>query len=146
MNSEFSIAVHSLVLLAHRTDRMATSDVIAENVCTHPARVRKVLGILRKHGFVATREGIGGGYILSCNPDETHLAQVYRAVSVGTLKPGWCSGDPEKGCMIAANVQTVMDDLFQEAEQHLEQYWEKWTITDVLRKVCSLHKQKEIPK
>lgn len=144
MNSEFSIAVHSLVLLANRTDRMATSDIIAENVCTHPARVRKVLGILRKHGFVATREGIGGGYILSCDPAKTNLAQVYQAVSAGTLKPGWCSGDPEKGCMIAANVQTVMDGLFQEAELHLEQYWEKWTISDVLSKVCALHKQKEM--
>ncbi|WP_438448825.1 RrF2 family transcriptional regulator [Gorillibacterium sp. sgz5001074] len=143
MNSEFSIAVHSLVLLAHRSDRMATSDTIADNVCTHPARVRKVLGILRKQGFVSTREGIGGGYILSCDPEETNLAQVYRAVSMGTLKPGWCSGDPEKVCIIASTVQNVMDDMFQEAELHLEQYWEKWTIADVLRKICSVHKCKE---
>jgi DNA-binding IscR family transcriptional regulator len=42
MNSEFVIAVHSLVLLAYRPDGMATSDEIAANVCTHPARVRKV--------------------------------------------------------------------------------------------------------
>lgn len=137
MNSEFSIAVHSLVLLAYRSDRMATSEVIADNVCTHPARVRKVLGMLRKHGFVTTREGIGGGYILTCDPDTTNLAQVYRAVSVGTLKPSWCSGDPSQGCVIASNVQKVMDGLFQEAEQHLEQYWERWTLSEVLRTICS---------
>lgn len=142
MNSEFSIAVHSLVLLAHRTDRMATSEIIAENVRTHPARVRKVLGILRKHGFVTTREGIGGGYMLHCDPETTDLAQVYRAVSSGTLKPGWCSGDPERGCMIGANVQTVMDGLFQEAELHLEQFWAKWTISEVLKEICKLHKLK----
>lgn len=142
MNSEFSIAVHSLVLLAHKSDRMANSEIIAENVCTHPARVRKVLGILRKHGFVSTREGIGGGYMLSCDPETTNLAQVYRAVCSGTLKPGWCSGDPETGCMIASNVQEVLDGMFHEAEQHLEKYWEKWTLSDVLRDICALHKKK----
>lgn len=142
MNSEFSIAVHSLVLLAHRTDHMATSEMIADNVCTHPARVRKVMSILKKIGFVSTKEGIGGGYILCSDPETTDLAQIYRAVSIGTLKPGWCSGDPETGCMIASNVQKVMDGMFQEAEVHLEAYWRKWTVADVLREICALHEAK----
>lgn len=143
MNSEFSIAVHSLVLLAYRTDRMATSDIIADNVCTHPARVRKVMGILRKHGFVTTKEGTGGGYILSRDAAEINLAQVYRAVSIGTLKPNWCSGDPETNCVIASNVQQVMDGLFHDAELHLEEYWRKLTIRDVLNQTCALHSNKE---
>lgn len=144
MNSEFSIAVHSLVLLASRTDRMASSDAIAENVCTHPARVRKVMSTLRKHGFVSTKEGIGGGYILCCDPDQTNLAQLYRAVCGSSLRPNWCSGDPdtETGCMIAANVQQVMDDLFQEAEDHLESYWQRWTVTDVLHQIREVHQSK----
>jgi Rrf2 family protein len=145
VNSEFSIAVHSLVLLAHRTDHMASSELIAQNVCTHPARVRKVMSILKKHGFVSTKEGLGGGYILSCDPETTDLGRIYRAVSAGTLKPAWCSGDPETGCMIASNVQTVMDGLFQEAENHLEAYWKRWTVTDVLRQICALHHSKGEP-
>ena len=48
MNSEFTIAVHSLVLLAHLPDHMATSEEIAANVSTHSARIRKVMGFLAK--------------------------------------------------------------------------------------------------
>lgn len=143
MNSEFSIAVHSLVLLAHRSDHMATSEMIASNVCTHPARVRKVMSILKKHGLVSTKEGSGGGYMLSCDPETTHLAHIYRVVSAGSLKPSWCSGDPETGCMIASNVQQVMDGLFQEAEAQLEAYLQRWTVSGVLREICALQQAKE---
>jgi DNA-binding IscR family transcriptional regulator len=121
---------------------MATSEMIADNVCTHPARIRKVMSTLRKHGIVATKEGIGGGYILDCDPETTHLALIYRAVCEGTLKPSWSSGDPETGCMVASNVQKVMDGLFHEAEEYLESYWQRWTIADVLREICALHQAK----
>lgn len=142
MNSDFSIAVHSLVLLSHRTDHMATSEMIASNVCTNPARVRKVMSLLRNNGFVATKEGTGGGYMLDCDPETTHLGQIYKVVCAGTLKPGWCSGDPDNGCMIASNVQSVMDGLFREAEDHLEAYWKRWTIAEVLRNICRMHQEK----
>lgn len=142
MNSDFSIAVHSLVLLFHRADRMATSEMIAANVCTNPARVRKVMSLLRNHGFVATKEGTGGGYLLNCDPETTHLGQIYKVVCEGTLKPGWCSGNPDDGCMIASNVQAVMDGLFHEAELCLEEYWQRHTIADVHRQICRLHQKK----
>nr|WP_308737703.1 Rrf2 family transcriptional regulator [Paenibacillus sp. AR247] len=47
MNSEFNIAVHCLTLLSLKEERMANSEEIAKSVCTHPARIRKVLGLLR---------------------------------------------------------------------------------------------------
>lgn len=57
MNSEFTIAVHSLVLLAHLPDHMESGQKIADNVSTSPARICK----------------IGGGYILQRDPDEITL-------------------------------------------------------------------------
>ncbi|UOY93330.1 Rrf2 family transcriptional regulator [Ectobacillus sp. JY-23] len=135
MNSEFTIAVHSLVYLAYVPEHMASSEQIAKNVATHPARIRKIMSCLRKNGFVRTKEGIGGGYILSCNPNETTLAQVYRAVSYGTLKPHWCTGDPEQTCLVSANIQTVMDGIFADAESYFEAYLHGITIHSVLEKI-----------
>lgn len=112
MNSEFTVAVHSLVLLAYLPDHMASSETIARNVSTNPTRIRKIMSSLRKHGFVKTKEGIGGGYILNCEPNEVTLAQIYRALSGGTLKPHWCSGNPEEDCLVSANIQVVMDHFF----------------------------------
>lgn len=135
MNSEFTVAVHCLVFLAYVPDHMASSELIARNVATNPTRIRKVMGLLRTHGFVKTKEGIGGGYLLSCEPDEVTLGQVYRAISTGTLKPHWCSGNREDACLISANMEHVMDEIFTDAETHYEQYLERTTIQGVLNKV-----------
>lgn len=135
MNSEFTIAVHSLALLANRPDHMASSELIAKNVCTHPARIRKIMSILRKHGFVKTKEGIGGGYILNCDPQEVTLAQIYRTVSSGTLKPHLCTGDPEESCLVSSNMHCVMDEIFNEAEVYFAKYLDQITIQSVLEKI-----------
>jgi Rrf2 family protein len=135
VNSEFTIAVHSLVFLAYLPDRMASSDLIAKNVCTHPARIRKIMSCLRKSGFVKTKEGIGGGYMLNGDPQEITLAQIYQAVSSGTLKPNWCTGDPEQPCLISSSIQLVMDQVFNEAEVYYSNYLGQMTVSSVLNKV-----------
>lgn len=135
MNSEFTIAVHSLVLLAYKKDHMATSDMIAHNVCTHPARVRKVMGCLRKKGYVTAKEGTGGGFMLSCDPAQVTLAEIYRLTSIGSIQPSWCSGSEEMDCMIAGNMSLVMNDLYSEAEEQLIRFFERFTISDMLEKL-----------
>lgn len=132
MNSEISIAIHSLVLLASLPDRMASSEQISRCVCTHPARVRKVLGLLKKLGYVVTKEGIGGGYILACEPDRVKLSDIYRSFACGGLKPGWCTGDPDSTCPITSNTDRVLAHLFDEAEKHMVMYLDRLTISDVL--------------
>ncbi|MEH7356327.1 Rrf2 family transcriptional regulator [Neobacillus drentensis] len=138
MKSDFVIAMHSLVLLANIPDHMANSETIAENVCTNPARIRKVMSILRKSGFVKTKEGIGGGYVLSCDPEETTMSHIYLAISSGSLKPHWCTGDPKQNCVISSNTQGVMEEIFIEAEQHMQSYLNQITISNVLNRIKRL--------
>jgi len=143
VNSEFTIAVHSLVLLAFRPDRMATSDMIAHNVNTHPSRVRKVMSCLRKQGYIVTKEGIGGGYMLNCNPEDVSLAEIYRATSIGSMKPSWCSGKEDMECMVACNMAEVMEHIFCDAEQQLLTYLEQTKISGVLERVRATQLQKQ---
>lgn len=135
VNSEFTIAVHSLVFLAYLPDHMASSELIAKNVSTNPARIRKIMSCLRKNGIVKTKEGVGGGYILNGDPQDITLAQIYRTVSCGTIKPHWCTGDPEETCLISSNIQAVMDEIFDEADVYFEKYLNKITIESVLKKI-----------
>ncbi|UJF32004.1 RrF2 family transcriptional regulator [Paenibacillus hexagrammi] len=137
MNSEFTIAVHSLVLLAHLPEHMATSEEIAANVSTHSARIRKVMGCLRKAGYVETKEGIGGGFILKCDPSQVTLAEIYRITSQGTLKPSWCSGDASKSCMISSQMDKLMSHVFADAEKQMEAYFEQHTIGSLLSRLHS---------
>lgn len=135
MNSEFTIAVHSLVLLAYKPDHMATSEEIARNVCTHPARVRKVMSSLRKSGYVEAKEGTGGGFMLSSRPEEVTLADLYMETSYGSIKPTWCSGDDSQECMVAGNMAAVMGSVFSEAEAHLIDYLRQITVSGMLERV-----------
>jgi Rrf2 family protein len=135
VNSDFTIAVHSLVYLAYLPDHMARSESIATNVCTNAARIRKIMSCLRNHGFVKTKEGVGGGYILYCDPQEVSLADIYRTVSRGSLKPNWCTGDPEQNCIVSSNTQVVMDQIFNEAELYFEKYLENITLSSVLERI-----------
>ncbi|GGD92958.1 RrF2 family transcriptional regulator [Paenibacillus nasutitermitis] len=135
MNSEFTIAVHSLAYLAYRPDRMASSEAIAENVATNPARIRKVMSYLRRGGYVDTREGAGGGYRLTLDPAVVTLADVYRLLAQGSVIPNWCSGDPDMDCVVGSNMREVMDHIFCTAEKQLEQYFGGITISDVLGQI-----------
>jgi Rrf2 family protein len=139
VNSEFTIAVHSLVFLAYVPGKMASSDCIAENVATHPARVRKVMGLLRKKGYVISKEGVGGGFILLMDPSQVTLGEVYRLTSVGSLQPNWCSGDTNLNCMVSSNIEEVMEQVFCDAERHLERYLDNLTISNVLDQIKSTH-------
>ena len=51
MNSAFCLAVHALVYLHHRGE-LVSSEELARNICTNPARVRKVMAGLKKAGLV----------------------------------------------------------------------------------------------
>ena len=56
MDSSFNLAVHALVCLSH-SGRSLSSEALAENICTNPTRVRRVLAGLKKAGMVEPREG-----------------------------------------------------------------------------------------
>ena len=64
MNGDHSLAVHALVYLDHRATHLP-SQILAENICTNAARVRKVMRPLASAGLIATKEGAEGGYALA---------------------------------------------------------------------------------
>jgi Rrf2 family protein len=140
MNSEFTIAVHSLVFLAHKPEHMASSEEIAGNVSTNPVRIRKVMSCLKRGGYVGTREGAGGGYRLTLDPDKVTLADIYRLMAQGSVIPSWCSGDPDMDCVVGSNMREVMDGIFCKAEKQLEAYFGGITISDVLGRIRDCEK------
>ena len=47
MDSSFNLAVHALVCLSH-SGRSLSSEALAENICTNPTRVRRVMAGLKR--------------------------------------------------------------------------------------------------
>ncbi|MBS8263802.1 Rrf2 family transcriptional regulator [Mesobacillus boroniphilus] len=130
MNSDFTLAIHSLTLLALQPDRMSTSEAISESAGVHPVRIRKVLGLLKKHGFIKSKEGTGGGFIFALDLNEVNLWDIYKLTSEGALQPK-CPDSNEK-CLVGANMHKVLFAIFIGAEEHLGKYLKHYSIKEIV--------------
>ena len=133
MNSDFCVAVHALVYL-NRRGCVLSSEELARNICTNPARVRKVLARMKKDGLVETKEGSsGGGYRFAKGAGEVSLAQVARALEVRFVSTSWHSGSQEVKCLVATGMAQVMDALFDDLDDRCR--LEEITVEQVDRKL-----------
>lgn len=130
MNSDFTLAIHSLTFLALQPDRMSTSDAISESAGVHPVRIRKVLSLLKKHGFIKSKEGTGGGFIFALDLSKVNLWDIYQITSEGALQPK-CPESNEQ-CIVGANMHKVLFTIFLGAEEHLGKYLKDYTIKEVV--------------
>ena len=109
--SEFIIAIHALVYLSHNSVSKS-SEELSENLCTNPARIRKVMSKCKKAGLVETKAGVNGGYNISRPGKEINLKQVYEAINIPIVESKWHSGDTDACCMIASGMAQYTDELF----------------------------------
>ncbi len=130
MDSSFNLAVHALVCLSH-SGRSLSSEALAENICTNPTRVRRVLAGLKKAGMVETREGLDGGYRLTADPAMLTLRQVAEAVNTRFVDCAWHSGDIDRDCAICSGMAGVMDALYRNMNEECAVYLSHITITDI---------------
>lgn len=134
MDSSFNVAVHALVYLHHK-DCLLSSEALAENICTNPARVRKVMAALRRSGLVDSREGNVGGYRFSGDPDRITLGQVAKALDIRFVDAAWHSGDSDMECLVASGMADVMDGLYAELDELCRERLQNVTVGDVERKI-----------
>ncbi|MEF2632072.1 MAG: RrF2 family transcriptional regulator [Christensenellales bacterium] len=130
MDSSFNLAVHALVCLSH-SGRSLSSEALAENICTNPARVRRVLAGLKKAGMVETREGLDGGYRLCADPAALSLRQVAEAVNTRFVDCAWHSGDIDRDCAICSGMAGVMDGLYRQLNGQCAAYLSHITVADI---------------
>ncbi len=116
MTGEFAVAVHALVYL-HKRGETLDSEALARNVCTNPARVRKVMAKLKQAGLVEAKAGAEGGYRFSLDPAGLTLQQVADALQEKPVAALWRSGDPSMDCMVASGMATAMDRVYEALNQ-----------------------------
>lgn len=134
MNSEFAIAVHALVCLS-RADAPLSSEQLAGNICTNPARVRKVVARLRRAGLVATKEGAEGGCRFTRDAERVTLLEVLDAVETRVVCATWRSGSADLPCLIAAGMADVMDELYGSLDEACRNELSRVTVADLVRKI-----------
>ncbi len=140
MNSDFCVAVHGLVYLNHKAC-VLSSEELADNICTNPVRVRKVMAKLKKAGMVETREGTEGGYRICKAPGEVSLAQVADALEVCFVSTNWSSGNIDKPCLVSSGMAAIMGGIFRQLDESCRQRLEQITIADIDGYIFGANKQ-----
>lgn len=130
MTGEFTIAIHALVFLYHK-DSTVSSEALAKNICTNPARVRKVMAKLKKAGLVATREGLTGGYRLTGDASAITLRTIADILEERFAAITWHSGDSDMDCLIASGMAGIMDAISGELDTCCRDKLSTITIRDI---------------
>ena len=127
MTSDYCVAVHALVHLNHKA-KVLSSEELAENICTNPARVRKVMAKLKKAGFVKTKEGSEGGYLFDQDADRVTLDQIAQALEIRFVDTAWKSGETDMKCLVASGMAGLMDEIFDDLNEQCRKRLKEITI------------------
>ncbi len=133
-NSQFSIAVHILTILAKKKDERVKSDCIAQSVNTNPVVIRRLLSNLQEANLVVSQVGSTGGTSLSKLPKDIHLADIYKAVAGGevfALHPN----KPDENCPIGKNIAAVLCRLQKEIDKTVEEKLKQYTLRDIIEEI-----------
>ena len=130
MTGDFGVGVHALVYLNHKNCYLS-SEQLAENICTNPARVRKIMALLRQAGLVETKEGGGGGYFFALQPQHVTLRQVAEAVNCCFASVSKTSGSIDMECQIASGMGSIMEEIYHNLNEECYKQLEHITIKDI---------------
>ncbi len=135
-NSQFSMAVHILTLLANAGDENVKSECIAGSVNTNAVVIRRIIGQLNHAGLVASQTGATGGTRLAKTPDKISLCEIYKAVSCGEVF-ALHSKSPNQDCPVGRNIEAVLCNLQKEIDSSVGEKLSQYTLNEIIEKVGS---------
>ena len=133
-NSQFSMAVHVLAMLARSKDENVKSDCLASSVNTNAVVVRRLLGQLNQANLVVSQTGANGGTRLARCPNEINLAEIYRAVNCGEVF-ALHANTPSKDCPIGKNLEAVLCCIQREIDKGIAEKLSRYTLQNVFEMV-----------
>lgn len=123
-----------MTVLAWAGDGPVKSEGVASSVNTNPVVIRRILCALGRAGLVTSQTGSSGGSRLARRPGRITLLEVYRAVEGGGIF-SLHRQPPSRHCPVGMHIETVLEDVFEEAHTAVERVLAKITIEQVLQKV-----------
>jgi Rrf2 family protein len=112
-----SLALHSMVVLAGRTERRLTNQEMAEVLRRSSDRLAAVLERLAKAGLVESVSGPLGGFRLGRSADRITLLEIVEAVDGPAAHWGTRLEEP-----ICDREEAVLGDVLQSIHQRLRDY------------------------
>ena len=133
-NSQFSMALHVLSMLARSKDENLKSDQLAQSVNTNAVVVRRLLGQLSQANLVVSQTGANGGTRLARCPYEIDLWEIYKAVNCGEVF-ALHAKEPNKDCPIGRNIESVLCCLQKDIDKGIQEKLSNYTLQSVFEMV-----------
>ncbi|MBC7797607.1 MAG: Rrf2 family transcriptional regulator [Pyrinomonadaceae bacterium] len=133
-SSRFSVAIHTLALLATHGEKPLKSDFIACLVKTNAVVIRRLLSDLARAEIVVSQAGACGGTKLAKNPREICLYEVYRAVESGQVF-ALHRHSPDKKCGIGRNIEAVLCQVQTKLDVAIEKSLDQICLEDILQMI-----------
>ncbi len=103
---------------------------IAEVQAIPPRFLELILGQLRQGGFVESRRGIHGGYLLAVSPETLSIGQIIRFID-GPLAPVRCvAGNKKKDCPLYGGCAFL--STWRRAADAVAQVYDETTFEDLM--------------
>jgi len=134
-NSQFSMAVHVLSMLAGSKEENCKSDYLAGSVNTNAVVVRRLLGQLGQAKLVISQTGANGGTRLARCPKEINLWDIYQAVNCGEVF-ALHAKEPNKDCPVGKNIEAVLCGLQKDIDKGIQEKLSGYTLQSVFEMVA----------
>ena len=86
---------------------------------------------LKKNQIVKSIRGNQGGYVLSKNPNEIKLTNIFHAMDE-KVKTVQCKKDSKKGCN-GRSTKCITHNLWDELENHINSFFEQKSLKDLVQ-------------
>jgi Rrf2 family protein len=133
LSSKLSVGIHILTLLALERDGAMTSEQIATSVNTNPVVIRRLLGLFREAGYVESKKGVGGGWVLLADPKRLTLLDVLRAVEPQNEMFALHRCEPNQECPVGHCIQGVLTEVYAEAREGMARRLARSTIASFVK-------------
>ena len=93
--------------------------------------LEQIFSKLKKNQIVKSVRGNQGGYVLTKNPNDIKLTNIFHAVDE-KVKTVQCKKDSKKGCNGRAT-KCVTHNLWDELENHINSFFDKKSLEDLIQ-------------
>ena len=93
--------------------------------------LEQIFSKLKKNQIVKSVRGTQGGYILSKNPNDIKLKNIFNAVDQ-KVKTVQCKKESKKGCN-GRLTKCITHNLWDDLEQHINTFFENKSLSDLLK-------------
>lgn len=96
-----------------------------------PRFLELILNELRQAGFVESRRGVRGGYLLMADPAELTVGHIIRQVD-GPVEPVKCISTGGAECPMKGNC--IFADIWKQAREATEEVFARFTYEELVRR------------